>query len=151
MPIEGALDWAIKVIWAMENDSWRETCLQDSDRTEHNGWECSEGNIFKNSARKQLGPGHVHNCIEEMATTISTCDMGSSNLFLKSYESFEILSLLKKQIGGLFWSSDLPSRRVHLFPPRLLSKNEAAICGPCVRWAEVSMTCTVVRPTAGEF
>ena len=29
------------------------------------------------------------------------------------------------QIGGLLWSADFPPQRVHLFPPRLLSKNEA--------------------------
>lgn len=109
MPIEGAMDWAMKVIWAMENDSGRETCLQDSDRTEHNCGEWSGENFFKNSARKQLGPGHVPNCIEEMATTISACDMDSSNLFLKSYESFKILSLLKKSRIALksVWDSEV--------------------------------------------
>ena len=37
-----------------------------------------------------------------------------------------------RQIGGLFWSADFPPQRVHLFPPRLLSKNEAAMC-QCLR------------------
>ena len=41
------------------------------------------------------------------------------------------------------WPSFLwPPRRVHLFPPPLLSKSECA--GNRVRWAEVSITCTVV-------
>ena len=31
---------------------------------------------------------------------------------------------------GLYWSADLPPPRVHLFPPRLLSENEAAMCQP---------------------
>ena len=35
-----------------------------------------------------------------------------------------------RQIGGLFFSADFLSRRVNLFPPRLLSKNEAAMCRP---------------------
>ena len=35
-----------------------------------------------------------------------------------------------RQIGVLFWSADFPPRRVHLFPPHLLSKNEAAMCRP---------------------
>ena len=34
------------------------------------------------------------------------------------------------QIGGLFWSVNFPPRRVHLFPPRLLSKNKASMCRP---------------------
>ena len=33
-----------------------------------------------------------------------------------------------RQTGGLFWSADLQPRRVHLFPPRLLSKSEASMC-----------------------
>ena len=33
-----------------------------------------------------------------------------------------------RQIGVLFGSADFPPRRVHLFPPRLLSKNEAEMC-----------------------
>uniref|UniRef100_A0A671XX33 DDE-1 domain-containing protein n=1 Tax=Sparus aurata TaxID=8175 RepID=A0A671XX33_SPAAU len=53
-----------------------------------------------------------------------------------------------RQIGGLSWSTDFPPRRVHLFSPLNLRRQCA---GPCVRWAVVSMTCTVVRPTAGEF
>ena len=51
----------------------------------------------------------------------------------------------RRQIGGLFWSADLPPWRVHLFLPHLRSKSEASI------WAEVSVTCTVVRPTARGF
>ena len=80
----------------MENESRRETCLQDSDRTEHNCGESSEEHVLKNSARKQLEPGLLPDCIEEMATTISACDMGSASLFLKSYECLEILRQLKK-------------------------------------------------------
>ena len=33
-----------------------------------------------------------------------------------------------RQIGSLSWSADFPPRRVHLFPPRLPSKNEAEMC-----------------------
>ena len=35
-----------------------------------------------------------------------------------------------RQIGGLLWSANFPPRRVRLFLPRLLSKNEAAMCQP---------------------
>ena len=35
-----------------------------------------------------------------------------------------------RQIGGLFWSANIPPRRVHLFPPRLLSENKAEMCRP---------------------
>ena len=35
-----------------------------------------------------------------------------------------------RQIGGLFWSADFPPRREHLFPPHLLSENEASMCRP---------------------
>ena len=35
-----------------------------------------------------------------------------------------------RQIGGLSWSANFPPRRVHLFPPHLLSKNEAEMCWP---------------------
>ena len=35
-----------------------------------------------------------------------------------------------QQTGGLFWSADFPPRMVHLFPPRLLSKNEAEMRRP---------------------
>ena len=35
-----------------------------------------------------------------------------------------------RQIVGLLWSADFPPRRQHLFPPRLLSKNEASMCRP---------------------
>ena len=45
---------------------------------------------------------------------------------------------------GSVWSADFPPWRVHLFPPRLLSKNEVGCAGLCVRWAEVLMTCTVI-------
>ena len=33
-----------------------------------------------------------------------------------------------RYIGGLLWSADLPPRRVHLFPPPLLSKSETSMC-----------------------
>ena len=35
-----------------------------------------------------------------------------------------------RQIGGLFWPADFPPRREHLFPPHLLSKNQAEMCRP---------------------
>ena len=47
---------------------------------EGNG-ESSKENFLKNSAGKPLGPGHLPDCVEEMASAISAWDMGSSNLF----------------------------------------------------------------------
>ena len=35
-----------------------------------------------------------------------------------------------RQIEGLLWSADFQPLRVHLFLPRLLSKNEAEMCWP---------------------
>ena len=55
-----------------------------------------------------------------------------------------------RQIGGLFWSADFPWR-VHLFLPRLLSKNEAEMCWPMrvVGGGVDDLHC--LRPTAEEF
>ena len=52
---------------------------------------------------------------------------------------------------GLFGSTNFPSRGVHLFPPPLLSKSKPLMCRPLCEMDGVSMTCTVVRPTVGDF
>ena len=36
----------------------------------------------------------------------------------------------RRQTGGLIWSTDFLPRRLHLFPPRLLSKNKMSVCRP---------------------
>ena len=56
-----------------------------------------------------------------------------------------------RQIGGLFLIVDFPPRRVHLFLPHLLSKNEAEMCRPLREMGGGVDDLHVVRPTAGEF
>ena len=64
--------------------------------------------------------------------------MGSRVLIRLSYWDpgailcFFLLAFLDRgqQIGGQLWSADFPPRRLHIFPPHLLSKNEAEMCRP---------------------
>ena len=53
--------------------------------------------------------------------------------------------------GGLFWSTNLTSQRVQFFHLHCNVNPSHRCASNCMRWAEVSMTCTVVRFTAGEF
>ena len=55
-----------------------------------------------------------------------------------------------QQIGGLFWSAYFPPQRVHLFPPHLLSKNEASMCRPLCGMGEVS-SALLCDPQPGSF
>ena len=56
----------------------------------------------------------------------------------------------RRYIGGLFWFTNM-SPNMLIFTS-IVDVNLSRRCaGNCVRWAAVSMTCTVVRPTAEEF
>ena len=57
----------------------------------------------------------------------------------------------RRRIGGLLWSADVPPRRNTYFLLACYLKTSHQCPGLCVRWADVWMTCTVVRPTAGSF
>lgn len=65
-------------------------------RTEHSNGESSKENFLKNSAGKPSGPGHMPDCIAEMASAISAWDMDSSNFFLMSDERLGILRSFRK-------------------------------------------------------
>ena len=55
-----------------------------------------------------------------------------------------------RQVGGLFWSTNLPPWTVHLFLPRVL-KTKRQCAGHCVKWAEPAWPALLCDLQSGSF
>lgn len=62
---------AMSMIQASENDCGREPCLKELDKIKPSCGESKLENCLKNSVGKPLGPGHLPDCIKDMAMEIS--------------------------------------------------------------------------------
>lgn len=69
---------------------------KESENTKHKMGVRSVESLKKKSDRNPSGPGDLSDCIDDIATEISSWVMGASRLFLRSWERNGKSRLLKK-------------------------------------------------------